>query len=87
MAENERIYTIPLRDVKGISRKRRANYAIKIIRNFIARHMKVPEENVWIDNRINEEVWKRGIEKPPSKITVKAVKFEEEESVEVLMPE
>ncbi len=87
MAENERIYNIPLRDVKGISRKRRANYAIKLIRKFIARHMKVPEENVWIDNKINEEVWKRGIQKPPSKITVKAVKFEEEETVEVLMPE
>ncbi len=87
MAENERIYNIPLRDVKGISRTRRANYAVKIVRSFVARHMKVPEENVWIDNRVNEEIWKRGIEKPPSKITVKVIKFEEEESAEVLLPE
>ena len=86
MAENERIYNIPLRDVKNVSRNRRANYAIKLIRSFIAKHMKVPEENVWIDNKINEEVWKRGIQKPPSKITVKVVKFEEEETVEVLLP-
>ncbi len=85
MAENERVYNIPLRDVKNISRSRRANYAIKIIRSFVSRHMKVPEENVWIDNRVNEEIWKRGIEKPPSKITVKVIKFEEEESAEVLM--
>ncbi len=85
MAENERIYNIPLRDVKNIARTRRANYAVKIIRNFVSRHIKVPEENVWIDNRVNEEIWKRGIEKPPSKITVKVIKFEEEESAEVLM--
>ncbi len=85
MAENERVYNIPLRDVKNISRSRRANYAVKIIRSFVSRHMKVPEENVWIDNRVNEEIWKRGIEKPPSKITVKVIKFEEEESAEVLM--
>ena len=87
MAEKEMIYNIPLRDVKNISRSRRANYAIKLVRKFIAQHMKVSEENVWIDNRVNEEIWKRGMEKPPSKITVKAIKFEEEETVEVLMPE
>ena len=87
MAEREMIFNIPLGKVKNISRSRRANYAVKLMRNFVARHMNVPEENVWIDNRVNEEIWKRGIEKPPSKITVKAVRFEEEESVEVLMPE
>ncbi len=85
MAETERIYNIPLRDVKGVPRTRRANYAVKLIRNFVARHVKVPEENVWIDNRVNEEIWKRGIEKPPSKITVKVIKFEEDETAEVLM--
>ncbi len=87
MAEKEMIYNIPLRDVKNVPRSRRANYAIRIVRKFISRHMKVPEENVWIDNRVNEEIWKRGIEKPPSRITVKAIKFEEEETVEVLIPE
>ncbi len=87
MAEKEMIYNIPLRDVKGVSRSRRSNYAVRLVRKFISRHMKVPEENVWIDNRVNEEIWKRGIEKPPSKITVKAIKFEEDETVEVLMPE
>ncbi|NPA74704.1 MAG: 50S ribosomal protein L31e [Euryarchaeota archaeon] len=87
MAEKEMIYNIPLRDVKNIPRSRRANYAIKLVRSFVARHMKVDEENVWIDNQVNEKIWSRGIEKPPSKITVKVIKFEEEDSVEVLMPE
>ncbi len=87
MAEKEMIYNIPLRKAKMVPRTRRANYAIKLLKSYVARHMKVPVENVWIDNRINEEIWKRGIQKPPSKITVKAIKFEEENTVEVLMPE
>ncbi len=87
MAEKEMIFNVPLRKAKMVPRTRRANYAIKLLKNYISRHMKVPAENVWIDNRVNEEIWKRGIQKPPSKITVKAIKFEEENSVEVLMPE
>ncbi|MCD6370595.1 MAG: 50S ribosomal protein L31e [Thermoplasmata archaeon] len=87
MAEKEMVYNIPLRKVKFVSRKRRANYAIKLIRLFISRHMKVPFENVWVDNRVNELIWKRGIQKPPSKVTVKAIKFEEENTAEVLLPE
>ncbi len=87
MAEKEMIYNIPLRDTRKVPRTRRAKYAIKLIRHFISRHMKVPEENVWIDNRVNEAIWSRGMQKPPTKITVKAIKFEEEDTVEVLLPE
>ncbi len=87
MAENERIYTIPLRKVLNVPRSVRAPYAIRLIRKFVARHMKVPEENVWIDNRVNEKIWERGIEKVPNKITVRVIKFEEEETAEVLLPE
>ncbi|ADD07839.1 50S ribosomal protein L31e [Candidatus Aciduliprofundum boonei] len=87
MAEKEMIFNVPLRKAKMVPRTRRANYAIKLLRAYISRHMKVPIENVWIDNQVNEAIWKRGIQKPPSKITVKAIKFEEEDTVEVLMPE
>ncbi len=87
MAEKEMIYNIPLRKVKMVPRTRRANYAIRLVRSFVARHMKVPAENVWIDNRVNQEIWKRGIQKPPSKLTVKVIKFEEENTAEVLVPE
>ncbi len=87
MAEKEMIYNIPLRKVKMVPRTRRANYAIKLVRSFVARHMKVPVESVWIDNRVNQQIWKRGIQKPPSKLKVKVIKFEEENTAEVLMPE
>ncbi len=83
----ERIYTIPLRDVKDLPRTKRAPRAMAVIKKFIARHMKTTEEDVWIDTSINEKVWSRGREKPPSKIRVKAVKFEDQNIVEVSMPE
>ena len=83
----ERIYTIPLRDVKELPRTKRAPRAIAVIKKFIARHMKTTEEDVWIDTSINEKIWSRGIEKPPSKIRVKAVKFEDQNIVEVSLPE
>ena len=83
MAENEFLIDVPLRRLKLISRRRRSNAAIRIIELHIAKHMKVPVENVWIDPKLNEIIWKRGIEKPPSKISVKVVKYPEENTVEV----
>ena len=82
----ERLYTIPLRDAWRTPRKHRAPRAIRIIRSFIQRHMKVglkeeleeeeEEEGgeVIISNEVNEWIWRRGIEKPPRKVRVRAVK-------------
>ena len=74
---NEQIYVIPLRDVKRAPRWRRANTAIKDIRSFLVRHMK--SETVKLDASINEKVWERGSEKPPRKIRVRAMKFDDGE--------
>ncbi len=71
---NERIYTIPLRKAKRKERSKRANAAIRIIKEFLQRHMKV--EEVKMDNKINEFIWERGIHKIPSKVKVKVVKKE-----------
>ena len=57
----ERIYTIPLRDVKRVPRTKRSPKAMKYIREFIQKHMKA--EDVIIDQAINEKVWERGREK------------------------
>jgi large subunit ribosomal protein L31e len=75
--EMERILTIPLRKTKLAPRTKRAARAIKEIRSHIMRHMKVDEENVWIDASLNERIWENGIRNPPSKVTVKAVKFDD----------
>ena len=87
MAESEAVYTIPLRKAREVPRTRRAPYAIRLIKEYISRHMKVDEDNVWIDNRVNEYIWSRGIEKVPPRIRVKAIKFEEEGIVEVVFAE
>ena len=61
--------------------------AIKLIKAHIAQHMKIDEENVWLDTPINETIWKRGIENPPNKIKVKATKFKDQDLVEVTLPD
>ncbi|MFA5061116.1 MAG: 50S ribosomal protein L31e [Candidatus Pacearchaeota archaeon] len=76
--ELEREYVIPLRkSVLKAQRYRRAKKAIKVIKEFLAKHMKVENRDlkkVKIDLYLNNEVWFRGIKKPANKIKVKAVK-------------
>ena len=77
----EREYIVPLRkEFKKVPEYRRARRAVKALMNFIAKHMKVEERdirNVKIDKYLNEEIWFRGIRKPPAKIKVKAIKDSE----------
>ena len=85
-SEKEVVFTIPLRKMKIVPYTQRANRAIIEIRTYVMRHMKTDEKNVWIDTKVNEAIWSRSIQKPPSKIIVKAVKFEDG-LVEVSLPE
>jgi large subunit ribosomal protein L31e len=71
----ERTYTVPLRKVWGPPRGKRTPRAARLLRAFVKRHMKA--ENVEISNEVNEELWARGIRKPPRKITVRLVKDKE----------
>jgi large subunit ribosomal protein L31e len=82
----ERIYTIPLRRAWIAPRKKRTPRAVRIIRSFVQRHMKVEPEvkgeeeeegRLVISNEVNERLWSRGIEKPPRNIRVRAVKDKE----------
>lgn len=79
----ERIYTIPLGKAWIVPSRRRAPKAIRIIRDFVKRHMKFEavseeeeeeERKLIISNEVNEAVWRRGIGKPPRKIRVRAAK-------------
>jgi len=71
----ERIYTIPLKAVKKAPRWKRSNRAIALIREYLMKHTK--SEYILIDTTINEKVWARGSQKPPSKIRVKVTKEED----------
>ncbi len=72
----ERVYVIPLRKAYYVPRKKRANKAIRIIREFVQRHLHVSE--VKIGSRLNEYVWSRNCEKPPRKVKVVVRKLDEE---------
>jgi large subunit ribosomal protein L31e len=75
--EHERTYVIPLRDAYRAPRKKRAKVAIRLIRDFVRRHLRYDGE-VKIGNELNEYIWQRSIEKPPRRVVV-TVKFKVEE--------
>jgi large subunit ribosomal protein L31e len=70
---DERIYTVPLRKAYWTgSRLRRANKSVKVLREFVERHMK-PEE-LLIQPEVNDRLWARGIQKPPRRVRIRATK-------------
>ncbi|HKJ59292.1 MAG TPA: 50S ribosomal protein L31e [Halobacteriales archaeon] len=73
----ERVVTVPLRDVKAVPSHERADRAVKLVRNHLARSFKVEPEEVRLDASINDAVWERGQANPPSKLRVRAARFEE----------
>jgi len=74
--ETEKIFVIPLK-IKGYSSSKAAPIAMKRVKLFLMKHMKTTQENIWIDESLNNKIWNQGKFKMPSKIRVKAVKFED----------
>ncbi|MBS7605174.1 MAG: 50S ribosomal protein L31e [Candidatus Bathyarchaeia archaeon] len=73
----ERIYTVPLSRSWIMPRTKRAPRAIRLLKAFIKRHMKVEEDSIKITSEVNEKIWSRGIQKPPRKIRVRVTKDKE----------
>lgn len=71
----ERLFTIPLRGLDP--RWRRSEKAVFRVRSYLARHLKADPEAIKIDGSINETLFARGIRKPPPRIRVRAMKFED----------
>ena len=76
----ERKYIVPLRQGwLKVPKYKRGNKAIKTVKEFIARHMKLYDSDlrkVKIDNLLNNEIRFRGMKKPPAKIEVNAKKLD-----------
>src|SRR4030042_6482198 len=76
----EREYIVPLR--KGwlkVPRYKRANKAIKTLKEFISKHMKIYGRDlrkVKVDELVNNEIRFRGMYKPLAKIKIKAKKYD-----------
>lgn len=80
-------YIIPLR--KGfnkVPRYKRANKAVKGVKEFLVRHMKVYDRDlnkIKVDKYLNEFLWFRGIKRPPAKVKIKVFKDGENFRVEL----
>jgi len=71
----EREYNVPLRrEYMKAPKHKRANKATKALREFLAKHMKADIENVKISKWINQQIWNRGMKKPPHHLKVKVIK-------------
>ncbi len=69
---DERIYTIPLAKARKGPRNKRANKAVRFLKEFMEQHFK--PESLVISQEVNEAIWARGIQKPPRKIKIRATK-------------
>jgi len=74
----ERVITVPLRDVGAVPAHERAGRAMSLIREHLAKHFSVEEAAVRLDPSLNETVWAHGRQKPPSKLRVRAARFDED---------
>lgn len=74
----ERVFTVPLRDVQAVSKGERAGKAMSLVRSHLAQHFSVAEDDVRLDPSINEVIWSQGRSNPPSKVRVHAARFDEE---------
>ena len=74
----EKEYIIPLREkCRPAPRYKKTNKAIRTIKEFLVRHMKIRDrdlEKIRINNYLNDFMWARGIRNPPHKVKVKAIK-------------
>ena len=83
-----REYIIPLREKsRPVPRYKKTPKAIKTIKEFLARHMKVENRDlnrIKIDKDLNQYMWAKGIRKHPHKIKVKATRRGEDVIVELV---
>ena len=70
-----RTYVVPLRRAFEAPKYRRTKVAIRVIREFTARHMKA--DKVKISEEVNKTLWSRGIGNPPRRIRLEMRRDEE----------
>jgi ribosomal protein L31E len=74
----ERTYTVPLRPgFRNAPAYYRTNKAMRTLRLFLARHMKVKDEKIKVGQHLNELIWKHGIKNPPARVTIHVIKNDE----------
>ncbi|RLE83147.1 MAG: 50S ribosomal protein L31e [Thermoprotei archaeon] len=75
-----RTYVVPLGRLYWGPRRKRAKKAIRLLREFVIRHLrKYDIKEIKLDSSVNEYLWSRNIEKPPRRIKVKVEVVREDE--------
>ena len=74
---DERVVTVPLRKVTAGAKHEAADHAMRLIREHLAQHFSVEEDEVRLDPSVNEAIWSRGRSNPPKSIRIRAARFEE----------
>jgi large subunit ribosomal protein L31e len=74
----ERIVTVPLRDVTKVPNHEQAGQAMTVVREHLAKHFAVDTEEVRLDPSINEAAWAKGQKNPPRQLRVHAARFVED---------
>ena len=83
MADEERVYTIPLRrEFLKAPKWKRTKRAINITKEFLMKHMK--SKDVRIGKYLNQLILSRGRKNPPGKVKVKVWKEEEKVVAELV---
>jgi len=70
----ERIYTVPLGKAYEYKRTNRVPRAVKILRQFVSRHMKTELDSVLVSTSVNNLLWTRSIQKPPRRVKVRVIR-------------
>lgn len=74
----EKILTINIgKRLIKVPKWKRTGKALRIIRGILEKQTKT---KVKIDKNVNEKIWKRGIENPPTKLRIKIVKVDDKTS-------
>lgn len=80
--KEERILILNLRDSKKAPLYKRSKKAINLIKEMIKKYTK--QKEVWIDTSVNENIWKKGIKKPPLKIKLRVLITNKERALALL---
>jgi len=82
-----KVFTIPLRKAFRKSRGKRTSYAVKLIKEFLRRHLKMKpkdDKTIKLGKYLNEKLWERGIKKPPRRVRVNVALVGNEYRVELV---
>ncbi|MDS0256111.1 50S ribosomal protein L31e [Thermoplasmatales archaeon AK] len=82
---NETLINVPLRAAKKSPVTRRADSAIEVLKETVARNVKIDPAKIWIDSKVNEIIWSRGRKKIPSLMRIKVIKLQDG-TAEIILP-